>query len=130
MVGTLAYMAPEQLAGQPADERSDIFAIGVMLAEALLGAHPFARPTLEATFAAITSEPIRLPPGAGELQSLLNACAAKTPADRFADCIGLKAALIPALKRCPPFEPEPRAPANYEVDEASTQVDGPLRELS
>jgi serine/threonine protein kinase len=131
MVGTLAYMAPEQLAGQPADERSDIFAIGVMLAEALLGAHPFARPTVEATLAAIATDPIRLPPMAGEVQLLLNACVAKTPGNRLADCIALKAALIPALKRCPPFELDsPALTTNDGDDEASTRAHERLPEPS
>ncbi len=41
MVGTPAYMSPEQLRGKPADARSDIFAFSVALYEALYGAHPF-----------------------------------------------------------------------------------------
>jgi hypothetical protein len=39
--GTLAYMAPERLAGEEASERSDVWAVGVMLWEALAGEHPF-----------------------------------------------------------------------------------------
>jgi serine/threonine-protein kinase len=39
-MGTLGYMAPEELAGKPVDARADIFAIGVMLVESLTGTRP------------------------------------------------------------------------------------------
>src|SRR4029077_5266969 len=41
LVGTPAYMSPEQLNGQPADTRSDVFAYGVVVYEYASGAHPF-----------------------------------------------------------------------------------------
>jgi eukaryotic-like serine/threonine-protein kinase len=44
--GTLAYIAPERLSGEPATPASDVWATGVMLWEALAGRHPFWRPSL------------------------------------------------------------------------------------
>ncbi len=51
--GTLAYIAPERLAGRPTTEAADIWAVGVMLWEALAGRHPFWRSSLLETARAI-----------------------------------------------------------------------------
>jgi serine/threonine protein kinase/Flp pilus assembly protein TadD len=88
LMGTPAYMAPEQLTADPVDERADIFAVGTILYEAVTGVHPFRRSTPAETFAAILREaPARIPrtvaglPPSGE--QLLMRCLEKDPTARF-----------------------------------------------
>ena len=54
--GTLAYMSPEQIRGEPIDARSDVFAFGVLLHELLTGTHPFKRSSAIETAHAILNE--------------------------------------------------------------------------
>jgi hypothetical protein len=55
--GTLAYIAPERLHGEPASPSGDVWSVGVLLHEALSGRHPFWRPSLAETADAIAEGP-------------------------------------------------------------------------
>jgi RIO-like serine/threonine protein kinase len=111
VLGTLRYMSPEQLSGDPTDERSDVFSIGVLVVEALTGRHPFEGPTTAAMVTGILQEPFRLD-GEGaevrELDRVLQRCLAKDRTDRFASVAEARALLIPAIRSCPPFPAVPR----------------------
>ncbi|HYW51616.1 MAG TPA: protein kinase, partial [Gemmatimonadaceae bacterium] len=87
VMGTLAYLAPEQLRGERADHRSDLWALGVSLYEMLSGRRPFAGDShaavmyavLHAPAVPITSVVPDVPPS---LVALLDQLLAKSPADR------------------------------------------------
>jgi serine/threonine protein kinase/Tol biopolymer transport system component len=85
VVGTAAYMSPEQALGRKLDARSDIFAFGVALYELLAGRHPFAGESdIVMLQAVIHSQPPPLPeeiPVA--LQSVVEKALEKEPADRY-----------------------------------------------
>ena len=87
LLGTPAYMSPEQLRGEIADERADIFAIGMILYEMLAGRHPFERKSVVETLTAIMREPPTPVPLGGRVpvgvERLLLHCLEKDPGDRF-----------------------------------------------
>jgi len=95
VLGTMAYMAPEQARGMPVDPRTDIFSFGVVLYEMLAGERPFRGETATDTVAAILKEePTPLPEGVPPaLQGVVNQCLAKRPDQRFSSGHDLELAL-------------------------------------
>jgi serine/threonine-protein kinase len=85
LAGTPQYMAPEILNGEPADRRSDIFALGVVFYEMLSGHHPFAAPTPTAMIGQVLHQPPRPLDTAvpAPLVAIVNRALAKSPADRY-----------------------------------------------
>jgi len=95
LVGTLAYMAPEQLRGQSADARSDVWALGVVLYEMAAGQRPFRGDTGYDLTAAILREP---PPSLPskvpvQLQAVIERCLEKEPERRYQQGEEVRAAL-------------------------------------
>lgn len=95
-MGTLGYMAPEQLLGREADERADIFSIGVMLVEALSGRTPFPREYYRQAEPEIEL-PGRAAPAVLELEALLRSCIAFDPEERPASATALRPRLLELL---------------------------------
>jgi two-component system, LytTR family, response regulator len=91
IIGTAAYMSPEQVRGGAVDPRSDVFAFGALLFEMLSGVAAFRRETGVETLHAILREPAPrlgeagLGAAAAEVQALLDRCLAKEPSARYAD---------------------------------------------
>jgi len=103
LMGTPAYLAPEQIQGQPQDARSDQFALGIVLHQLLTGVRPFDGSSLGAVCAQILKaapEPPsqRNPAVSLALDRVVARCLAKNPADRFASCDELASALYPLAR--------------------------------
>ena len=88
ILGTPAYMSPEQARGQHADFRSDLFALGLVLYELATAVNPFAAATVTATIAKIVEEdPAPLsqvqPSAVPELERIVTTCLQKDPLNRY-----------------------------------------------
>ena len=98
VMGTVGYMSPEQVRGQSADHRADIFAFGAILYEMLAGKRAFQKPTSPETMTAILNED---PPGISQvttnippaLQRVVHRCLEKNPEQRFQSASDLAFAL-------------------------------------
>ena len=94
ILGTAAYMAPEQARGKPVDKRADIWAAGVVLYEMLAGQRLFEGETVSETIAAVLRQDIdwsRLPPGTPEgVERLLRRCLEREPKNRLHDAADLR----------------------------------------
>jgi TolB-like protein len=102
VLGTAAYMSPEQVRGQAVDHRSDIFSLGVVLYEMLSGAKPFHRDSaVETMNAVLKEEPPELttldPKVPTGLTRVVQHCLEKLPPDRFQSARDLAFALHAVL---------------------------------
>jgi hypothetical protein len=138
-VGTPAYIAPELGKGEPADGRSDIYSLGIVLYEMLTGRVPFEAKTPMAVVLEHISTPLPVPrsinpdiPDAVE-QVLLKALA-KDPADRFQRVGGMVTALQkaatgePVVTTAIPFVAEEEPPGAEAISEEVEGVSAPLKE--
>ena len=106
VMGTPGYVSPEQLRGKPADARSDIFALGVVLYEMLSGTRPFAGTTADEVSAAtlkddpapVSERVTKIMPGVG---TIVSHCLEKRPEERFQSAHDLIFALQAASQATP-----------------------------
>jgi serine/threonine-protein kinase len=109
VVGTAAYMSPEQAEGQPVDVRSDVFSFGAVLYEMISGSRAFGgTTTLQTMNAVVRDEPPPLQTSAS-LDRIVRRCLQKLPSQRFQTMGEVRAALDqPATE---PARPIPRVPS-------------------
>ena len=128
VLGTIGYMAPEQVRGLPADHRSDIFAFGCVLHEMLSGARAFRGDTGAEAMAAILKEdppdlpigPRRIPPA---LDRIVRRCLEKRPEERFQSARDLAFALENVSDVAP-------APSEAAADEVPSIAVLPFADMS
>ena len=101
ILGTAAYMSPEQARGKPLDKRSDVWAFGVVLYEMLTGQRLFAGDTVSDILAGVLKTEIdlgRLPPSTPPaVRRLLRSCLERNPKNRLHDIADARLALDEAL---------------------------------
>jgi serine/threonine protein kinase len=100
VMGTFGYMSPEQLMGRIVDKRSDLFAVAVMVVEALTGQPPFRGMTCEELLASVAEGRFHLPrqTEAARLDGVLHRCLAKDREHRYASAAELRGELVQALR--------------------------------
>jgi predicted ATPase len=126
IIGTVAYMSPEQAQGRAVDFRTDQFSLGVMLYEMATGRRPFEQETSAETIAAILRDPVPAFSGAIAqllpLQWLIERCLTKDPQGRYASTrdLALELALLRDQARSAPvnrgpwrFDPLPLAHSSF-----------------
>jgi serine/threonine-protein kinase len=108
MIGTPAYMSPEQVKGASADARTDVYAAGVLLFELLAGRRPFVADSFEGYMGAHLTQPVPLLakmrsklPRAAMFQAVVERAMAKKAADRFKDADAMLTALEDVVARLP-----------------------------
>jgi serine/threonine protein kinase len=98
VVGTPAYMAPEQINGTSVDARADVFAFGVLMYEYACGVHPFEGASPLAVVARVLESDarplaLRCPDLSSGLADVVSRCLRKTPAERFGSAVEVVGAL-------------------------------------
>jgi serine/threonine-protein kinase len=111
VIGTAAYMSPEQARGQPIDTRTDVWAFGCLLYEMLTGVRAFPGNTSSDVLAAILRDEVdfsRLPSDTPEgMRRLLQRCLRKDPRERLQDAGDARIELTEAAMEEPPLAPSP-----------------------
>ena len=112
VVGTVRYASPEQARGMSLDGRADVYALALVLAEAVTGTVPFAADTTIATLMARLDRPIPGDPALGSLGPVIEAAGTVAPGDRL-DAAALVRALDQAAHELPQPAPLPLVPLEH-----------------
>ncbi len=101
VMGTPHYMSPEQITGDPLDARSDLFAVGAILFELLVGTAAFRGKTTAQVFHAIMYEPLPSvggSPALAAIDRIIHRATVKRPSDRYHDAAAMAEEIRAALR--------------------------------
>ena len=119
ILGTAAYMSPEQARGKPVDRRADIWAFGVVFYEMLTGARPFQGEDVSLTLASVMKSDVdvrRLPPDLPEtLRTVLYRCLEKDPLQRIRDVGDVRLAMEGAFETTATGPSEPGVTPQFQL---------------
>src|SRR5215471_12980853 len=106
VLGTLAYMSPEQAQGKPVDARSDVFSFGCVLYEMFSGRRPFQQDSNLLTLAAILRDPVpplksARPDVPADVERIVARSLEKEPADRYPSAVEVRDALTACRSGAP-----------------------------
>ena len=101
VIGTARYAAPEQASTTPLDGRADLYALAVVLIEAVTGNVPNLADTPVGTLAARSAAPLEVPPELGPLAPVVARAGMPVPAQRFRDAAAMGDALAEAMLQLP-----------------------------
>ena len=147
VIGTMAYISPEQIRGEPLDARTDLYALGCVAFECLTGVPPFVRDDQAALMWAHLSEPPELvsahKPDLRAADTVIAKGLSKNPLDRYESCteftqilsdallagrhssINLQAMAVPTAEWTPPRAASTNGDAEVAATHLTEQVDGP-----
>jgi len=128
MLGTARYASPEQVQGQSVDGKADVYALALVLVEAVTGRVPFAADTTIATLMGRVGAELEVPPEMEVLGPVVAQAAAPEPPDR-PDAGALARALEAIARRLPAPDPFPLAPPASAVVEVAADRGADLTEL-
>jgi serine/threonine protein kinase len=116
LLGTPAYWCPEQIMGRPQDARSDIFSLGVVLYEMVIGTRPFEADSLQGICNRVLSSTVTMPsqhqPSVpASFDEIIAACLAKNPETRLSSGEKLAQMLYPLARRKVVISAAPQAKA-------------------
>ncbi len=121
-VGTLGFVAPEQIRGERVDARTDVYALGCVLVHALTGGAPYVRDSDEATLWAHLNDPPPVDRVPKEFAGVVERALAKDPADRFPSGGDLGRAALAAAGRSAVAGPERNVARGAAAPEGTPQT--------
>ena len=98
-IGTIAYMSPEQLKGEEVDHRTDIWSLGVVLYEMVMGERPYKGEYEHQIIYQVMHDEVKMDDVPGQVKTVITGALQKEPKDRYSNCKYLLDVLAPGAVR-------------------------------